>query len=64
MIFDPAIEVACDRCGETEWFGLTLLARHSWDTRHLAHTMLHAGWTTTDDEHLCPDCTDEQANGR
>lgn len=56
-IGDPYIPVECDKCGEVENFGMTSLARGSWDCRDLPRTMKHVHWTVDGDVTLCPECS-------
>lgn len=64
MISDPIVTVECDRCGETEEFHLTPLAKSgSWDDRNVEKTLSRWGWRIDGpDTHICPDCAKEESD--
>jgi hypothetical protein len=59
MIGEPIVTVTCDQCGTADEFGLTALARGSYDERSLPDDMRAAGWVFDDSDSLtycCQDC--------
>lgn len=58
---EPTQPVHCDRCGVTDNFKMTSLARSSWDNRNLAAKMKRAGWVTNGEEDWCADCAEDAA---
>lgn len=55
---DPIIRVECNGgCGTEEEFGMTPLARGSFDDRNLEADLRAARWTVVgEDEEYCEDC--------
>lgn len=64
MLGDPVVYAECDNCGEEEGFGLTSLARNSWDMRNFPACLRSRGWIVAgDDEHYCCEqCAEEAAH--
>lgn len=63
MILDPMITVECNRCGHSEEYHMTILARASWDCRNLKQAIEKDGWIeTAEDYHLCQDCAKSEAD--
>ena len=64
MIGDPEIAVNCDNegCGEVDYYGMTPLARGSFDDRNLMSELESDGWIVDEDANLtycCEECKEE-----
>ena len=62
MIDDPTVEVSCDKCRFSERYGMTPLARQSWDLRDLERSLKRDGWKVDGDTHICESCQDDEGN--
>ena len=61
-IWEPRIQVECDRCEEvTDPMDLTLLARGSWDDRNIKPRLKREGWYINGEETVCPECMATEA---
>ena len=63
-IEDPQVDVTCDGCSCVVSMGMTALARHSWDMRHLEGALKGMGWKNIpegSDFWYCEDCAEEAA---
>ncbi|RPJ40058.1 MAG: hypothetical protein EHM35_00180 [Planctomycetaceae bacterium] len=61
MMSDAYVTVTCDKCMESnEEFDLTPLAGGGWDARGVDDKLEGWGWLVNGDEHICPDCQEEE----
>jgi hypothetical protein len=61
---EPKISIICDKCGESEEFELTALARSAYDLRDLERQLKRAGWVVCGDLDICPECVAKEEDDR